>query len=122
MKIEKSENSIWIEFSNGFCFEVWECLREIIFFRRYNWNTWQFIKIEFENDRQCGHYEFNFVFMCCGIRIMIPNPTPKSKEFLNILNKQVEDIKSGKAKLYTSEEVWGKEEEKKNGQRKTEKK
>jgi len=99
MKIEKTESSICFEFNNGIIIEIWECLREIIFWRRYNWNTWQFINIEFENDIQCGHYEFTFVLMCCGIRILIPNETKKSKKFLEELNQQVEDIKSGKVKL-----------------------
>jgi len=69
MKIEKSKNRIFIEFKNGFIIDIWENLSEIIFFRRFNWNVWQFINLEFENDRAMHGQEITFVFLCCGIRI-----------------------------------------------------
>jgi len=72
MKIDKSRSRLFIEFKNGFIIDIWECLSEIIFNRSFNWNTWQFINIEFENDRAMQGLEFTFVLLCCGIRIRIP--------------------------------------------------
>lgn len=93
MKINKSKNSIFIEFNNGLIIDIWECLSEIIFFNQYNWNTWQFINIEFENDRMLGAYEFTFVFLCCGIRIRIPNETSKSKKEWQLIKSRIKEIK-----------------------------
>jgi len=72
MKIDKSRSRIFVEFKNGVIIEIWETLSEIIFNRRFNWNTWQFINIEFENDRAMQGLEFIFVLLCCGIRVRIP--------------------------------------------------
>ena len=78
MKIDKSRSRIFIEFKNGFIIDIWECLSEIIFNRQFNWNTWQFILIEFENDRAMQGLEFTFVLLCCGIRVRIPT-SPKGE-------------------------------------------
>jgi len=92
MKIEKTKNSIFFEWKNGFIIDIWENLSEIIFWKRFNWNTWQFINIEFENDIRMGGYEFTFVFLCCGIRIRIPHETKKSKKQWNRINKSMKKI------------------------------
>ena len=92
MKIEKSFEHIIIEFNKGFMIELWQCLSEILLWKRYNWNTWQFINIEFENDIMCGAYEFTFVLFCCGVRIRIPHETPKSKKFWKKTKKQIKEI------------------------------
>lgn len=77
MKIEKG----LIEFDNGFIISYWQTITEIFTWRKYNWNVWQFINIEFENDTWTGSYEFTFVFLLCGICIRIPHRTKKSDEF-----------------------------------------
>ncbi len=92
MKIEKSRSSILFEWKNGFMIDLWENLSEIIFWKRFNWNTWQFINIEFENDIIMGGYEFRFVFLCCGIRIRIPHETKKSKKQWDKINRSMKRI------------------------------
>ena len=85
MKIGKG----FIEFNNGLMITYWQTITEIFKWRNYNWNTWQFLNIEFENDIMCGAYEFTFVFLCCAIRIRIPHQTEKSKKFLKREKKNV---------------------------------
>jgi len=93
MKIERRFiDSIDFEFANGIMIGIWQCLSEILLYKRYNWNTWQFINIEFENDIVLGAYEFTFVLLCCGIRIRIPHQTKKSKKEWKKLNKSMKDI------------------------------
>ena len=80
MKIERHGIGIIdFELKNGGIISLYQCLTEILTWKEFNWNTWQFINIEFENDIMCGAYEFTFVLMCCGIRIRIPHETEKSK-------------------------------------------
>lgn len=94
MKIErKFIDSIDFEFNNGIIIALWQCLTEIILWKRYNWNTWQFINIEFENDIMMGAYEFTFVFLCCGFRIRIPHSTEKSIENWKKINESLNNIK-----------------------------
>jgi hypothetical protein len=95
MKIEKSHNRIIFEFKKGIIIELWECLSEIIFWKHYNWNVWQFINIEFENDIWLGGYEFSFVLLCCGIRIRIPHETKKSKMNWKKIDKGIKEHKNG---------------------------
>ena len=93
MKIErKFIDSIDFEFNNGLIISFWQCLTEIFLWKKYNWNTWQFINIEFENDIMCGAYEFTFVLFCCGFRIRIPNETKQSKDNFTKWNKELEDF------------------------------
>lgn len=95
MKIEhRFIDSIDFEFNNGLVISLWQCLTEILLWKKYNWNTWQFINVEFENDIMCGGYEFTFVFMCCGIKIGIPHETKKSKENLEKWNKEIKNFKN----------------------------
>jgi hypothetical protein len=103
MKIERRFiDSIDFEFNNGLMISFWQCLTEILLCNRYNWNTWQFINIEFENDIMCGAYEFTFVFLCCGLRIRIPHETEKSIFNWKKWNKEIENIKS--YPLFTEED------------------
>jgi hypothetical protein len=76
------------EFKNGFLINIWETLSEIFLWKKFNWNTWQFINIEFENDIMTGAYEIMFVLLCCGIRIRIPHETNKSKKFWKDIKQQ----------------------------------
>jgi len=92
MKIEKSKNQIIIEFKNGLMIDLWQCITEIFTWRKYNWNTWQLINIEIENDTWLGGLEFTFVLLCCGIRIRIPIENPKSKKNWNEINKSMKKI------------------------------
>jgi hypothetical protein len=93
MKIEhRFPDSIDFEFNNGCVISFWQCLTEIFIWRRYNWNTWQFINIEFENDMCTGTYELTFVVMCCGVRIRIPNETEKSESTWSNINEEIKDI------------------------------
>jgi len=78
-----------IEFKSGIIISIWECLSEIFKFRKFNWNTWTLIQIEFENDMWTGGYEFKFVLMCCGIRVRLPHETDKSKKFWEETEKQI---------------------------------
>jgi hypothetical protein len=97
MKIERRfPDSIDFEFNNGLFIAFWQCLTEILFQKRYNWNTWQFINIEFENDIMCGAYEFTLVLFCCGLRIRIPHETKKSKKNWKQWNKEIKEIKNKK--------------------------
>lgn len=94
MKIERRFiDSIDIEFNNGLIISFWQCLTEILLWKRYNWNTWQFINIEFENDIMCGGYEFSFILFCCGLRIRIPHETEKSKVIWKKWNKEITEFK-----------------------------
>jgi hypothetical protein len=91
MKIERRFiDSVDFEFNNGLIISFWQCLTEILFWRRFNWNTWQFINIEFENDIIMGGYEFTFVLFCCGLRIRIPHETKKSKKNWEEINKNIQ--------------------------------
>jgi len=122
MKIERRFiDSIDFEFNNGLIISLWQCLTEILLWKKYNWNTWQFINIEFENDTYTGAYEFMIILFCCGIRIRIPHETAKSKEFwqktkhsLNIIKKSFEgwtteqDVKDYKENKKSAILVWKK--------------
>jgi hypothetical protein len=93
MKIEhRFPDSIDFEFDNNAIISLWQCLTEVIKWKDYNWNTWQFINIEFENDIMCGAYEFTFVLLCCGIRIRIPHETDKSKKTWKEINQSMKEI------------------------------
>lgn len=80
MKIENSKGNILLEFKNGIVIDLWQCITEIFIWKKYNWNVWQFINVEFEKDTYLGSYDFTFVLLCCGIRISIPVPNKKSEE------------------------------------------
>lgn len=88
MKIQKG----LIEFNNGIVISYWQTITEIFNWKNYNWNTWQFFNVEFENDIMLGAYEFTFVFLCCGIRIRIPHKTEKSKKEWKKLNQAMKKI------------------------------
>jgi hypothetical protein len=88
MKIDKSKNMILFEFKNGLIIELWQALTEIFQSKRFNWNVWQFIMIEFENDMMLGGYEFTFVFLGCGMRIRVPHETKISKAQWKKINSQ----------------------------------
>jgi hypothetical protein len=85
-------DSIDFEFNNGLMISFWQCLTEILLWKTYNWNTWQFINIEFENDIMCGAYEFTFVLLCCGFRISIPHQTELSKKNWEKWNREIKDF------------------------------
>jgi hypothetical protein len=93
MKIEKTKNSIDIEFKNGIIIGIWESLSEIIFYKRFNWNTWQFINIEFENDRAMHGLEFTFVLLCCGLRIRIPTHPKEEHKIHKTVMKSLDILK-----------------------------
>jgi len=93
MKIEKSKSQILFEFKNGIMINIWQNITEIFTWKNYNWNTYQFINIEFEKDTYLGAYEFIFVFMCCGIRIRIPVPNEKSKKEWKKMGSMLAKIK-----------------------------
>jgi tyrosine-protein phosphatase YwqE len=93
MKIERTNHSIDIEFKNGNIFEIFESLTEIIFNKQYNWNTWQFINIEFENDRAMQAYEFTFVLLCCGIRIRISTHPKEEHKIHKEIMKSMDILK-----------------------------
>ena len=61
-----------IEFNNGVFISYWQCLTEVFNMHRFNWSTFQFLNIEFENDRACQQYSITLVLLCCGIRLVIP--------------------------------------------------
>jgi len=92
MKIEKSKGNILFEFKNGVMINLWQTITEIFTWKKYNWNIWQFINIEFEKDTMLGAYEFTFVFMLCGIRIRIQVPNEKSKKEWSKLNNAMKKI------------------------------
>jgi hypothetical protein len=79
------------EFKNKVTVDLWECITEIFHQKDFNWNTYQFINIEFENDTWTGAYEFTFVLLCCGLRVRIPHETEKSKKFWEKLDKERKD-------------------------------
>ena len=79
MKINWKERTI--EGKNGFIIGWWQTITEIFTWKKFNWNIYQFILIEFENDIMTGAYEFTFVLLCCGIRIRIPHRTKKGDKF-----------------------------------------
>lgn len=81
-----------IEFNNGIIISYWQGLSEIIKWRKFNWNTFQFINIEFENDSWIGAYEFTLVLFLCGIRIRLPHQTKKSKKFWKKTSKIMEKL------------------------------
>ena len=85
-----------IEFKNGVIISLWECISEIFKWRKYNWNTWQFINVEFENDTWTGGYEFTFVFLFCGIRFRISHETEKSKKFWKKVKKEIKQYNKNK--------------------------
>jgi hypothetical protein len=85
------------EFKNGIFISVWQNLTEIFKMKQFNWNTFQFILVEFENDRAMHDYEFTLVLLCCGIRIRVP-VFPKEE---HPIHKEVYDsLKSLKESCY----------------------
>lgn len=90
MKIEKdSYFGIDIEFKNGIMFCFWQEWYQFFNLKGFNWCTINFFKIEFEYDRQCGHYEFTIVILGIGFRIVIPHENNKSKEFWKKVDKSM---------------------------------
>jgi len=96
MKITKEGNTLNFEFKNGSMIALWENISQFWGKKECNWYTWNLINIEIENDVQCGHYEIQFVLLGLGLRILIPNETKKSAEFMGTLDKSLKDIKSWK--------------------------
>jgi hypothetical protein len=77
MKIEKG----LIEFKNGLIISYWQQWYELFHWRKFNWNTFDFLHIQFENDTWTGAYEFTLVIFLLGLRIRIPHETEKGKKF-----------------------------------------
>lgn len=96
MKITREGNTLNFEFKSGSMIALWEEWSQFVQLKKYNWCTINFITIQFESDRQCGHYEIQFVFLGLGLRILIPNETKKSSEFLGTMDEHLKDIKSWK--------------------------
>jgi hypothetical protein len=93
MKVEKSRSRILFEFKNGIIIDIWENLSEIIFNRRFNLNSWQFINIEFENDRAMQGLEFIFVLLCCGIRVRIPTHPKEEHQIHKTCRNALDDLR-----------------------------
>lgn len=89
MKINRKDCTI--EFKNGIFISYWQCLTEIFKMRKFNWSTFQFLNVEFENDRACQHYSLSLVILCCGIRINIPFTPEEEHE----VHKEINDVLSG---------------------------
>ncbi len=92
MKITKSRSSLHIEFNNGIIIGMWECLSEIFFGKQFNWNIFQLINIEVENDRGMHANEFTFVLLCCGIRIRIPTHPKEEHEMYKSVRTSLDSI------------------------------
>jgi len=101
MKINKSSNSLEFEF-NKIYITLWQGITEIFTWKNVNWNTYQFINIEFENDIYAGVYVFTFVLLCCGIRVRVPHENKKSKEFWKTIDTRISAIKTWKT-IYINE-------------------
>ncbi len=86
----------YMAFKTGIMFSWWENISQFWGKKEYNWYTWNLINIEIENDVQCGHYEIQLVLLGLGLRILIPNETKKSTEFLGTVDNALKDIKSWK--------------------------
>ena len=111
MKREKG----YIEFNNGIIISYWQTITEIFHYKDFNWNTWQFLNVEFENDILMGGYEFIFVFLCCGLRIRIPHKTEKSIEEYKKLNNITKGLKNSCYAWTTEEEYNNFKSKKKTG-------
>jgi len=77
MKIEKG----LIEFNNGFIISYWQQWYELFRWKKYNWNDFDLLHVQFENDIMTGAYEFTLVLFLLGITIRVPHETEKGKKF-----------------------------------------
>jgi len=96
MKITRQGTTLNFEFKSGGYIGIWEEWSQFFNLSKFNWCNINFITIQFESDRQCGHYEIQFVLLGLGLRVLVPNKTKKSTEFMGILDKQISDIKNWK--------------------------
>jgi hypothetical protein len=76
MKIEKG----LIEFKNGLIISYWQQWYELFHWKKFNWNNFDILHIQFENDTWTGAYEFTLVLFLLGLTIRIPHETEKSKK------------------------------------------
>lgn len=60
------------EFRCGVLISFWQTITEVFRMDKFNWSTFQFILVEFENERAMHNMSFTFVFLCMGVRIMLP--------------------------------------------------
>jgi hypothetical protein len=60
------------EFKCGVLISFWQTITEVFKMNKFNWSTFQFILVEFENERAMHNMSFTFVFLCMGVRIMLP--------------------------------------------------
>jgi hypothetical protein len=70
------------EFKNGIFISVWQCLTEIFKMKKFNWSTFQFLLVEFENDRAMHNLSLTLGLLCCGIRIVFPTH-PKEEHHIH---------------------------------------
>ena len=77
----------------------WE---QIIGWKRYNWRTFDFIKLYVEDDAMLGGYELEAALLGLGFRIRF---NVRTTETGRELAQRVEDIKSGKVETISIEEA-----------------
>ncbi len=94
------------EFNNGIIISFWQTITEIFSWRKFNWNTFQFILVEFENDIGMHAYEFTFVLLCCGIRIRIPTHPKEEHEMHKICRTSMDDIMNKSCHGWVKKDTW----------------
>jgi len=94
-----------IMLKNGIIISFWETIFEIFNMKAFNWSTFQFILVEFENERAMHNMSFTFVFLCMGVRIMIPTFPKVEHEEHKKVRKSMDFIKKS-CYGYTAVKGW----------------
>jgi hypothetical protein len=81
------------EFENGIIISFWQTITEIFRMDKFNWSTYQFIRVEFENERSMHNMSLTLVFLCCGVRIMIPTYPTEEHEVHKKVKRALFDLK-----------------------------
>jgi hypothetical protein len=93
------------EFRCGVLISFWQTITEIFRMDKFNWSTFQFILFEFENERAMHNMSFTFVFLCMGVRIMIPTFPKVEHEEHKKVRKSMDFLKKS-CYGYTSVKGW----------------
>ena len=93
------------EFRCGVLISFWQNLTEVFRMDKFNWSTFQFILVEFENERAMHNMSFTFVFLCMGVRIMLPTFPKEEHEHHKEVRKSMDYLKKS-CYGYTAVKGW----------------
>lgn len=94
------------EFRCGILISFWQTITEIFRMDKFNWSTFQFILVEFENERAMHNMSLTLVFLCCGIRIMLPTKPKEEHKVHKEVHKSMDTLLRDSAHGYTSIKGW----------------